>query len=164
MRKLLLGTVAALALALPQGVASACCGGVGADGYTRTWWRGTDGSVSFWKLDSAFNTVGSHNYGPYAGWSPVSLLVLGNNTYMLWNYTDGTATIWKLDANLNFITSQTFGPVAGWEPEGLGSDGLGDIRLVWHTPAHQIEVWVINTALNVVGGSPVYGPYFGWIY
>ena len=120
MRKLLLGTVAALALALPQGVASACCGGVGADGYTRTWWRGTDGSVSFWKLNSAFNTVGSHNYGPYAGWSPVSLLVLGNNTYMLWNYTDGTATIMETRRQSQFHYLSNFRSRCRMGTRGIG--------------------------------------------
>jgi hypothetical protein len=164
-RKLLFGTIAALALALLPGIASACCGSVGADGYIRTWWRGTDASISLWKLDPAFNVVGTHNYGPYGGWSPVGLTMLGNNSYMLWRYTDGTANIWVLDANLNFLTSSTFGPVAGWEPEGLAVDGLtGNLGLIWHTPANQVAVWAINSSLNTLGSSPVFGPYFGWLY
>ena len=82
-------------------------------------WRGTDGSISLWKLDPVLNFVGSHNYGPYAGWSPVALTMLGNNTYVLWSATDGTANIWVLDANLNFISSRTLdqsvaGPLRGW--------------------------------------------------
>jgi len=101
----------------------------------------------------------------YGGWSPVGLTMLGNTTYYLWRYTDGTATIWQLDANLNFITSSNFGPVAGWEPEGLSVDGpTGNLGLVWHTPANQVSVWVINSSLNALGASPVFGPYFGWLY
>ena len=159
--------VAAVAAALffqPE-AASACCGAVGSDGYIRTSWRGTDGSISLWKLDPAFNVVGSHNYGPYGGWSPVGLSMLGNTTYYLWRYTDGTASVWELDANLNYLTSRTFGPVAGWEPEELDVDGLtGNLGLVWRTPANQISVWVINSSLNALGASPVFGPYFGWSY
>jgi len=117
-------------------------GAVGADGYTRAMWRGTDGSISLWKLDPVLNYVGSHVYGPYGGWSPVSLAMLGNNSYVLWRYTDGTADIWLLDANLNFIGSKTFGPASGWTPEGLGVDPYGNLRLVWHTPANQVTAWV----------------------
>jgi hypothetical protein len=135
---------------------------LGADGNTRGMWRGTDGSISVWKLDPVLNFVGSHNYGPIAGWSPVALTMLGNNTYVLWRFTDGTASIWVLDANLNVVNSRNFGPVGGWVPEGLGNDPFGNIRLVWETPANQLAVWVINAGLNVVGGSPNYGPYFGW--
>jgi DNA-binding beta-propeller fold protein YncE len=156
----------AIALAFQPGAASAQTqvATVGADGYTRAMWRGTDGSVSLWKLDTVLNFVGSHNYGPYAGWSPVALTMLGNNTYVLWSATDGMANIWVLDANLNFITSRTFGPVGGWVPEGLGVDPYGNIRLVWRTPAYQVAIWVINAALNIIGSSPVYGPYFGWTF
>jgi DNA-binding beta-propeller fold protein YncE len=162
----LAATAIAIALACQSGAASAQTqvATVGADGYTRAMWRGTDASINLWKLDPMLNFVGSHAYGPYAGWSPVALTMLGNNTYLLWRYTDGTANIWVLDANLNFITSRTFGPVGGWVHEGLGVDPYGNIRLVWKTPANQIAAWVINAALNVIGSSPVYGPYFGWTF
>ena len=137
---------------------------VGADGYTRAMWRGTDGSISLWKPDPVLNFVGSHNYGPYGGWSPVALNMIGNNTYVLWRYTDGTASVWLLDANLNFIGSKNFGPAAGWIPEGLGVDPYGNLRLVWKTSANQVTAWVINAALNVVGSSPIYGPYLGYLF
>jgi len=105
-------------------------------------------------------------YGPYNGWSPDFLITLGgaSNTYLMWSNTDGSASIWILDANFNFLTSANFGPVAGWHPEGLGSDGKGNIRLVWHTPANQVTAWVLNANLQVIGASPVYGPYFGWSF
>src|SRR6516162_1502878 len=65
----------AIALAFQSGAVSAQTqvSLLGADGYTRAMWRGTDGSISLWKLDLALNFVGSHNYGPYTGWSPVAL-------------------------------------------------------------------------------------------
>ena len=76
--------------------------------YTRVMWRGTDGSISLWKLDGSWNAAGSHNYGPYAGWSPLTLTVFGNNTYVLWTYTDGTAMIWELECQSEFYHQPRF--------------------------------------------------------
>jgi hypothetical protein len=158
----------AIALSLLSVAAlAACCGSVGADGSTQTFWTGTDGSISLWKLDSRLNAVGSHVYGPYVGWSPVSLVVSGyaNASYLLWSYTDGTASIWVLDTNLNFVISREFGPVAGWSPEGLGIDGQDHLRLFWHTPSNQVAVWVFASPFILDAGvHPTYGPYFGWVY
>ena len=67
-----------------------------------------------------------------------------------------------VDANLNFITSQNYGPIAAWTAAGLGVDSSGNIRLLWESTVGQISVWTINPALNLIGTSPVYGPYFGW--
>jgi hypothetical protein len=166
LKSVLVATAIAIALACHPGAALAQTqvAAVGADGYTRAMWRGTDGSISLWKLDPVLNFVGNHVFGPYSGWSPVALTMLGDNTYLLWRYTDGTANIWVLDANLNVFTSRTFGPVGGRVPDGIGVDPYGNVRLVWKTPANQVAVWVINAALNVIGGSPTYGPYFGWSF
>jgi hypothetical protein len=152
-----------VALALPPGAASAQTSGLGGDGYTRAMWRGTDGTAGLWKLDPALNFVGSHNYGPYAGWSPVAMTTTANNiSYVLWCYTDGTASIWQVDANLNLIASRQYGPIAAWTAEGLGVDPYGNIRLVWKSTVGQVGVWTINAALNLISTSPTYGPYFGW--
>jgi hypothetical protein len=157
--------IAAIALAFHPGDASAQTSGLGGDGYTRTMVRGTDGSISIWKLDPALNFVGSHNYGPYAGWLPVALTVTGNNnSYVLWKYTDGGASIWVVDANLNFVTSRNFGPIANWIVTGLGTDTNGNIGLLWTSTVGQASIWIINAALNVVSTSKVYGPYFGWTF
>jgi hypothetical protein len=165
-KSVLAAAVVAIVLAFQPNPASAQTqvATVGADGYTRAMWRGTDGSISLWKLDPVLNYVGSHPYGPYPGYSPVALTMLGNNAYVLWRYTDGTATIWLVDTNLNLVGSVNFGPERGWEPEGLGVDPYGNLRLVWKTPANQINVWVINPALTVIGSSPTYGPYFGYSF
>jgi len=164
LKSILVAAAVAIALASQSGAASAQAQipSPGADGYTRVMWRGTDGSISLWKLDGGLNALGSHIYGPYVGWSPLALTVLGNNTYVLWTYTDGTATIWALDADLNFIKSRNFGPAAPWSAYGLGVDPFGNLRLVWKTSQNQVTAWVVNQALNVVGSAPLYGPYFGW--
>ena len=156
----------AVALVFQSVAASACCGAVGADGNTRLFWRGTDGSVSLWKLDSNFNYLASVVYGPYNGYSPKFLITVGSasNSHLMWTYTHASASIRILDANFKFLTNANFGPVAGWYSEGLGGDGKGDIRLVWRTPANQLSAWVLNANLQVIGSSPVYGSYFGWSF
>jgi len=151
----------AITLAFQPGAASAM--GVGADGYIRGMWHGTDGRISVWKFDSNFNQVQSQAYGPYSGWSPVADVVLGNNTYVLWRNDDGSAEIWILDANLNFVTGQTFGPVTGWLPTGLGSFYGNQLRLFWSANG-EWTTWELNGSLGYVAGSPIYGPYFGWMF
>jgi hypothetical protein len=156
--------IAAIALGLHPGAASAQTSGLGGDGYTRTMWIGTDGSISLWKLDAALSFVGSHNYGPYPGWRPVALMTTPNNTsYVLWNYTDDTATIWVVDANLNFVTSRNFGPIVDWTAFALGLDINGNLRLSWKSTVGQLSQWTFDASLNVIAYSPIYGPYFGWI-
>src|SRR4051812_43563893 len=55
------------------GAASAQTSGVGGDGYTRILWRGTDSSVSIWKVDGALNFSSYRAYGPYDCWTPIAL-------------------------------------------------------------------------------------------
>jgi hypothetical protein len=92
----LAAALVAAALVFQSVAASACCGAVGADGNTRLFWRGTNGSASLWKLDSNFNALASVVYGPYNGWSPEFLITVGSasNTYLMWTNTDGSASIW----------------------------------------------------------------------
>ena len=159
LKSILAAGIVAIGLTFQPGAASA------GDGYTRWMWFGTDGSVSLWLLNPSLNYVGSHVYGPYAGWTPISIEVSSstNVAYQLWRYTDGTASIWILDANLNFIKSSTFGPVSGWIPLSLGFDPNGNVRLYWRTPANQVTAWVINpSTLAVISSSPTYGPYLGY--
>jgi hypothetical protein len=161
-KSILTATAVVIALAFQPGAASAQTIAMGNDGYTRVMWHATDGSINIWKLDSALNFVAQHAYGPYAGWSPLALTTIPNNTtYVLWRYTDGTALVWVLDANLNFVTFSSFGPITGWTPAGLAVDNFGNIPLLWQTPQGQIAVWLLNPALNPFG-STTFGPYFGW--
>src|SRR3954468_7949567 len=93
-RKRLLAATAVITMwAIFQcGTVVAQTGGVGGDGYTRAMWRGTDGSISLWKLDPTLNFTGAANYGPYPGWLPIAMTTTGSNvSYLLWNFTDGTA-------------------------------------------------------------------------
>ena len=53
---LFMGAAAAVwTAALQPSVSSAQSGGIGGDGVMRLLWRGTDGSISLWKLDGNLN-------------------------------------------------------------------------------------------------------------
>jgi hypothetical protein len=108
--------------------------GVGCDGATRLLWKGTNLSISLWKLDSNLNSLGSVVYGPIDGWTPQGITTAcNNNTYVLWLRTDGAISIWQVDANLNFVRGQTYGPFSGWIPESLSVDTTSNstLRLIW---------------------------------
>src|SRR5664279_1828996 len=109
-KKLFVIAAFALASTMFQGVVSAQTSGVGNDGYTRILWRGTDGSISMWKLDANVNYVTYHAYGPYDGYTPIALTTAGNNySYVLWRNTDGSISLWEVDPNLNYVNSKVFG-------------------------------------------------------
>jgi len=143
---------------------SAQTSGVGTDGYTRVLWRATDGSVSVWKVDANLNYVDSHVYGPYDGWSPLSLAVNSNNrTYLLWRNTSGQAAIWWLDQNLGFGNSVNTDPYYGWIPETLSVSPASpyDLRVIWKNTNGSVSMWVLNADLTYLNAR-AFGPYFGY--
>ena len=143
---------------------SAQTSGVGTDGYTRLLWRATNGSVSVWKVDSNLNYTDSHIYGPYDGWTPLSLAVSSNNrTYLLWRNTSGQAAVWWLDQNLGFGNSVNTDPYYGWIPETLSVSTASpyDVRVVWKNPNGSVSVWALNADLTYLN-SRAFGPYFGY--
>jgi hypothetical protein len=143
---------------------SAQTSGVGTDGYTRVLWRATNGSVSVWKVDADLNYVDSHVYGPYDGWTPLSLAVSSNNrTYLLWRNTSGQANVWWLDQNLGFGNSVSTDPYYGWIPETLSVSPVSpnDLRVIWKHTNGSISIWVLNADLTYLNAK-VFGPYFGY--
>ena len=152
------------AAAMHPGDASAQSSGIGGDGDTRLLWRGTDGSISVWKLNPSLAVLGGHIYGPYYGWQPVALTTANNNySYVLWRDTNNFVSLWALDANLNFAFNKTYGPFYGWVAESLSvdTDGNSNLRLVWRSSTGQVSVWFLTPSL-IQGPSAIYGPYFGW--
>jgi hypothetical protein len=74
---------------------SAQTSGVGGDGYTRLLWRGTDGSISLWKLDGNLKEVSFHAYGPYPDYEPIAITAAADSyTYGLWRKTDNSISLW----------------------------------------------------------------------
>jgi len=138
--------------------------GIGGDGYTRLLWRGTDYSISLWKLDSNLHLVTNHAYGPYAGWQPVALTTdVYSYSYVLWRNTNGSISLWLVDPNLNFVNSHVYGPYPGWIAKGLSvsTSRSPNFRVLWRYTNGAETLWNVDGALNFVS-STVYGPYFGW--
>jgi hypothetical protein len=163
-RLLAVATTVIIWATFQPGAVSAQTSGVGGDGNTRVLWRGTDGSITLWKLDPVLNFVNNHAYGPYAGWSPIAITTAANNnTYVLCRYTDNSIAVWEVDPNLNYITQKNYGPYRGWIAKGLSVDTNGGslCRVIWRKTTGEISVWTLDPNLNSIG-SHVYGPYFGW--
>jgi hypothetical protein len=152
------------AAAFQPGILSAQTSGIGGDGNTRLLWRATDGSISLWKLNGVLAYLGSHVYGPYATWEPVSITTAQNSyTYVLWRNTNNSISLWAVDPNLNYVFSKQYGPYSGWIAETLSADTNGNstLRLVWKNVNGQVSIWFLDSGLNLVR-SAVYGPYFGY--
>jgi hypothetical protein len=136
--------------------------GVGSDGFTRILWRGTDGSMSIWKLNATLDQVATSQYGPFSGYEPIAITVGTNNfTYVLWRNTSGSISLWGMDSNLNLVVNQQYGPYAGWTAQGLSSS-KDALRVIWRHTLGQVSVWDVDpTTLNLLN-SKGYGPNFGW--
>lgn len=149
--------------------------GVGCDGATRLLWRGTNASITLWKLDSNLNRIANATYGPYAGWSPAGITTAcNNNTYALWlGLTvnglafNGAALIQQFDPNLNYVTQQAYGPAPGWIPESLSVDTSPNstLRLIWRggdtITGGTVSIWYLQPNLSVVR-DVAYGPFPGF--
>lgn len=158
----LMTAVTTLCAAIQPAILSAQTSGVGGDGYTRFLWRGTDGSISLWRVDGNLLNPISHTYGPYAGWTPVAITTgFDNYTRVLWRGTDGSADLWLVDPNLNLVTSVDYGAYYGWLPESISIDAADRTRLLWRHTNGSVSIWMVNPTLAGIT-SQVYGPFFGW--
>ena len=150
--------------AIHPSIMSAQTSGVGSDAYTRFFWRGTDSSISIWRVDPLLGSAVSHVYGPYDGWTPLALAVGSNNyTYVLWHYTDGSISLWLIDPNLNFVNNSNYGPFLGWIPESLSvsEDGSNQLRVIWKETKGLVAIWMLDANLNFLKNA-IYGPFFGF--
>ncbi len=149
--------------AIHPGMLSAQNSGVGGDGNTRFFWKGTDSSISLWELNPGLAYLTNHAYGPYYAWVP-SALTVGSDSYtrVLWKNTNGSISLWLLDPNLNYVTSKVYGPYSGWTAEGLSTDPTNNYtRVIWKDTSGSISVWIVDNNNNYLSSS-AYGPYFGW--
>ena len=164
-RLLAVAAAAMVWMVVQPGPVSAQTSGLGPDGYTRLLWRGTDSSISLWRLDANLNFVNNHTYGPYAGWFPIAITTdYFNYTYVLWRNSNGSISLWLVDPNLNFVNSQVYGPYAGWIAQGLSVDtgtNSSDFRVIWRAYDGSVSVWTVNGSLGLTN-SKNYGPYFGY--
>lgn len=164
-RKLILLAAASTAwTVVAPAILSAQASGVGADGWTRFYWTGTDSSLALWKIDSNLLNPVSKGYGPYLGYYPKGIAVGSDNlTRVLWNYTDGSISLWLVDANLNYISNTIYGPYPGWVAESISIEYTSNrLRVVWRETTGQVAIWILGANLSFVT-SHDYGPYFGYV-
>jgi hypothetical protein len=167
-KKLLAITAAITMWAVIQpGTLAAQTSGIGGDGWTRLMWRGTDSSISLWKVDPNLKNPMSHQYGPYDGWVPIAITTANNSyTYVLWRHTNGTAQLWLVDPKLNFITNKLYGPFTGWIAESLSANttsGDNTFRLIWRETNGSAGVWALDSGLTgfkfqTLGPVPGFNP------
>src|SRR5689334_23216245 len=139
--------------------------GVGGDNLTRLLWRGSDGSIVLYKIDTSSAVNPTHSYGPYEGWLAVGMTVAANNnTYVLWRNINGSITIWQVDPNLNFVTSIVAGPFPGWIGEHLSADtgGTSNLRLTWRSTSGAYGLWLVLPNLSIAS-STAYAYSFGYV-
>lgn len=91
------------------------------------WVDSSSGAASFWSVDEQGNytifpnpktppAYGSVTYGPYSGWSCVSIACGPNGVpRLLWsNPGQGLAAFWSMNPDGSF-TQQVYGPYPGWQ-------------------------------------------------
>jgi hypothetical protein len=150
--------------AIQPGVLSAQTSGVGGDGFTRLLWRGTNGSISLWKLDGNLNEMGVHVYGPFPDYDPIAITAAANSyTYVLWRNTDNSISLWGVYPALNLAFYKAYGPYPCFIAETLSADTNGNstLRLVWRNTNGQADVWFLDNNLNYIR-SQVYTNSFGF--
>jgi hypothetical protein len=90
-----------------------------ADTITYLLWRNTDGTASIWKLDSALNLVKSQTYGPFPGFTAVTLSTNGDGDALrlMWRHTNGLISLWLVTTNLDPYPKDfnNFGPLFGYD-------------------------------------------------
>ena len=136
---------------------------VAAGDKTHILWDNTDGRASVWNYTPASGGFTQNTYGPYGGWSAVSIADGGTDgrTRVLWNKTDGTASIWNLNNTTGQFSQFSFGPYSGWTAKTL-SVGIDSItHVLWTNTDGTASLWNYTTS---TGGftQNTYGPYGGW--
>lgn len=149
-------------VAAPQAGWTAKSIAAGADGKTRLLWTKTDGTTSFWTVDSVGRIAYSSVYGPYTGWT-ASKVAAGPNgaTELFWTNSNGSASYWTVSPSGAVTYSPTYGPYSGWTPTDFSAGVDGTARLLWDNTAGASWFSSISAA-GAAASSPVYGPYSGW--
>ncbi len=146
-----------------------------ADNTMRLLWHSTSSSVAG---NSAYlTTLNSHGvqtavgptYGPYAGWSAVSVAsVLDGTARVVWEEnaaryrsTGDTAVVWGFNtSDAQSFIGTVYGPYSGWS---LGSVSFnsedGSSRLLWNRTDDAVDLWSVNASGVQSSISPVYGSY-----
>lgn len=104
------------------------------DGLSRVLWTFADGKAQVRTLSADGTSVTSTgNFGPFAGFRPVSLDVgLDNKPRILWASVEGKASVWTLNvAGTAQEAAAEYGPFADWVPRDLAVGNDNKPRVLW---------------------------------
>ena len=122
-------------------------------------WAQVGGGVSIWTLDGTNNRTSYKTYGPFSGWTPVSISQNEDGTRtLLWGNAAGIASIWTLDSANNYISYKTYGPFSGWTPVSISQNEDGTRTLLWGDAAGIASIWKLDSVNNYISYK-TYGPY-----
>lgn len=136
---------------------------VGGDNLTRLLWNNPDGTTSVWKLTADGLDVSLSIYGPYPGWTALSLASGADSApRILWNHpSDGQISLWRVDPFSAAFTFANYGPYPGWSVFSLGVGGNNAPRVLWnHAPDNLMSLWNVAPDTTLTQGT--YGPYTGY--
>jgi hypothetical protein len=102
--------------------------------------------VSAWRIDAVTGVETCQIYGPYAGWTPVSIAVDADfNDQILWNYTSSEMSMWCL-TKAGVLTYYLYGPYASWNAVTVNVGPVDDHDYVmWSYPGGTMSVWNISS-------------------
>ena len=126
---------------------------------TRVLWANTSGQAAFWRLDANNNYIDQQNYGPFSGFTAVSLTA-GVDGYAraVWDGTGGQSAFWLLDPTDHYVSQQNYGPFAGFTALSLAGAPDASSRALWASTSGQIALWSVSPT-NVYTGQQLFGPF-----
>jgi cyclophilin family peptidyl-prolyl cis-trans isomerase len=133
---------------------------VNPDGSERLLWDNTNGTATFWKLNSGSQLQSQVQYGPYTGYTASSIASAPDGTgRVVWAGTDAHISLWTIDGSNAYTGQQTqFGPYSGWYFQGVGIGSDGNARLLWGNYSGQSALWSITSSGSFAANTQ-FGPY-----
>jgi prepilin-type processing-associated H-X9-DG protein len=123
---------------------------------------GNGNTASLWTLNPSFYVVQQSNFGPYAGWAPISVASGGNNQpRLLWNRYDKSSAIWQASAANDYLSDKRYALASGDIATGLAVAPDNSQRLVWTRPSGEVRFWTLSAAGDILSQSGV-PPYHDW--
>ena len=129
---------------------------------THVLWLKTNGQLSVWNQEASTGEEISREYGPFSGWTPVSLADgLDGRQRILWNHTSGQISLWILDNVSGSFTNAEYGPFAGWTANAVSVSADNRTHILWTNPNGTASVWNLDMDAETYT-SHNFGPFAGW--
>ena len=119
------------------------------------------GQMAVDSVDNAQAVSPGSPYGPYPGWTPLSMAAGDDSlTRVLWTNDDGTAALWLVGPEGNGV-SHLLRAAEGWSATDVAASAADLTHVLWTDADGRTALWSIDNAGNVSAGDPR-GPYPGW--